>query len=173
MKPLTKRLQTALDLLPACRLTADIGCDHGIAAEALLCQRKCQKVLACDISAPSLEKAKARLTRAGLAAHAEFFCCDGLAKANEADGALLLGMGGRTIVEILQKGRSLLPQMRGLVAGPAGHEKANRHYAGSVYDRTAGGWLWQKGGTAALWGGADTDRCEHGTRPVERQRDDL
>ena len=114
MKPLTKRLQTALDLLPACRLTADIGCDHGIAAEALLCQRKCQKVLACDISAPSLEKAKARLTRAGLAAHAEFFCCDGLAKANEADGALLLGMGGRTLVEILQKGRSLwqaLPAM--------------------------------------------------------------
>ena len=83
-----------------------------------------QKVLACDISAPSLEKAKARLTRAGLAAHAEFFCCDGLAKANEADGALLLGMGGRTIVEILQKGRSLLPQMRGLVAGPAGHAEA-------------------------------------------------
>ncbi|MFR8078260.1 MAG: tRNA (adenine(22)-N(1))-methyltransferase [Christensenellales bacterium] len=124
MKPLTKRLQTALDLLPACRLAADIGCDHGIAAEALLCQRKCQKVLACDISAPSLEKAKARLTRAGLAAHAEFFCCDGLAKANEADGALLLGMGGRTIVEILQKGRSLLPQMRGLVAGPAGHAEA-------------------------------------------------
>ena len=59
-----------------------------------------------------------------MAAHAEFFCCDGLAKANEADGALLLGMGGRTIVEILQKGRSLLPQMRGLVAGPAGHAEA-------------------------------------------------
>ena len=33
-------------------------------------------------------------------------------------------MGGRTIVEILQKGRSLLPQMRGLVAGPAGHAEA-------------------------------------------------
>ena len=49
MKPLTKRLQTALDLLPACRLAADIGCDHGIAAEALLCQRKCQKVLALSL----------------------------------------------------------------------------------------------------------------------------
>ena len=124
MKPLTKRLQTALDLLPACHIAADIGCDHGIAAEALLCQRKCQRVLACDISAPSLAKAQARLTRAGLAGHADFFCCDGLAKAREADGALLLGMGGRTIVEILQKGRLLLPQMRGLVAGPAGHAEA-------------------------------------------------
>lgn len=71
MKPLTKRLQTALDLLPACHIAADIGCDHGIAAEALLCQHKCQRVLACDISAPSLAKARARLTRAGLAGHAE------------------------------------------------------------------------------------------------------
>ena len=124
MKPLTKRLQTALDLLPACHIAADIGCDHGIAAEALLCQHKCQRVLACDISAPSLAKARARLTRAGLAGHADFFCCDGLAKAREADGALLLGMGGRTIVEILQKDRLLLPQMRGLVAGPAGHADA-------------------------------------------------
>lgn len=124
MKPLTKRLQTALDLLPACHIAADIGCDHGIAAEALLCQHKCQRVLACDISAPSLAKARARLTRAGLAGHADFFCCDGLAKAREADGALLLGMGGRTIVEILQKDRLLLPQMRGLVAGPAGHAEA-------------------------------------------------
>ena len=85
MKPLTKRLQTALDLLPGCRLAADIGCDHGIAAEALLCQRKCQKVLACDISAPSLEKAKARQTRAGVAAQSEFYCSDGLAKTNVAD----------------------------------------------------------------------------------------
>ena len=124
MKPLTRRLQTALDLLPACRCAADVGCDHGIAAEALLCQHKCQRVLACDISAPSLEKAKARLAQAGLTAYADFFCCDGLAKAREADSALLLGMGGRTIVEILQKGRLLLPQMRGLVAGPAGHAEA-------------------------------------------------
>ena len=47
MKPLTRRLQTALDLLPVCHIAADIGCDHGIAAEALLCQRKCQRVRVC------------------------------------------------------------------------------------------------------------------------------
>ena len=124
MKPLTRRLQTALDLLPVCHIAADIGCDHGIAAEALLCQRKCQRVLACDISAPSLAKAKARLTQAGLAAHADFFCCDGLAKAGEADGALLLGMGGRTIEVILISGRTLMRLIRGLGVVPAGHAEA-------------------------------------------------
>lgn len=121
MKGLSNRLQTALDLLPVCCCVADVGCDHGIATLALLRQGKCQRVLACDISAPSLEKARKRLTQAGLAEKASFECCDGLERAQQADGALLLGMGGRTIVDILQRARAQIPFMRGLVVGPASH----------------------------------------------------
>lgn len=121
MKPLTKRLQAALDLLPFCRCVADVGCDHGLATRALLEQGKCEHVIATDISAPSLAKAEARLRRAGLAEKASFYCCDGLACAARADAALILGMGGRTLIEILRAQPDVTAHLRCVVLQPASH----------------------------------------------------
>lgn len=121
MRPLTKRLQTALDLLPPCHCVADVGCDHGLATQALLEQGICQRAIATDISAPSLAKAQARLRRAGLLDNVTFACCDGLARAGQADAALILGMGGRTIVDILRDAPAITARLRCVVIQPASH----------------------------------------------------
>lgn len=121
---LSKRLQTALDLLPVCRCIADVGCDHGLLTLALLTRGKCEHVVASDISAPSLGKAKTRLAQANLAGRASFFCCDGLSFAEPAQAAAILGMGGRTILEILRAQNKAALSMQCLVLQPASHREA-------------------------------------------------
>ena len=53
---LSKRLQEIYDLIPSCQIVADIGTDHGFIPEKLLLEKKCQKVIASDISKQSLSK---------------------------------------------------------------------------------------------------------------------
>ena len=89
-------------MLPLCDVAADIGCDHGKLAAYLIETGRARRVIACDISAPSLEKA-GRLgcdTRLG----------DGLEPltAGEAQGIVIAGMGGLLISRILEKGREKL-----------------------------------------------------------------
>lgn len=84
---------------------ADIGCDHGYLTAHLL--RRCEtlSVLACDVSAPSLQKAKRLLDTQGLAKRAQFTVCDGLSAITEpVDVILICGMGAQTILHILREG---------------------------------------------------------------------
>ena len=106
-----RRLEAALELLPSGVVLADIGCDHGKLCFDALETRKATKVYACDISAPSLEKARKALK--GL--NAEFVCCDGLDGLKETpDCVLIAGMGGEEILHILRN----LPLPRTFVLQP-------------------------------------------------------
>lgn len=97
-----ERLSQIIEMLPKTEIIADIGADHGRLGAQLLLSDKCQKVWFSDISAPSLEKAKRLIKRLGLDERAEFFVGDG-AKAFPCppDAAVIAGMGGVTISEIL------------------------------------------------------------------------
>ena len=97
-----ERLSMIIDLLPNCGVIADIGTDHGRLGAQLLLSGKCEKVWFSDISAPSLDKAKILCSRLSLSDRAEFFVSDG-AKAFPCapDCAVIAGMGGATIKEIL------------------------------------------------------------------------
>lgn len=93
-----RRLEAALELLPSGTVLADIGCDHGKLCLEALKTGKATKVYACDISAPSLEKAR----RALAGQNAEFVCCDGLEKVPKDFTAVsICGMGGETMLGIL------------------------------------------------------------------------
>lgn len=119
MDMLSWRLQQAIDFLPVCQVIADIGCDHGYAGLALLQQGKAKRVIACDISAPSLEKARRLFVRYGREKQVDFFVCDGLARASGAQAALLAGMGGHTMVQILQKDVEIAHALERLVLQPS------------------------------------------------------
>ena len=55
---MTERLKKIFDQLPKCHTFADVGCDHGYLAKAMVQSGKCQKVIVSDISAKCLQKAK-------------------------------------------------------------------------------------------------------------------
>ena len=108
--PLTdERLSEISDMLPVCRVIADIGADHGRLGAHLIKTRKCEKVWFSDISAPSLDKARALVKRLSLDEYAEFYVGDGaFALPSAPDAAVMAGMGGTTIARIVKSGREIL-----------------------------------------------------------------
>ena len=106
---LDERLRTAVELVPPCEVCADIGCDHGRFGTVLLAENRAQCLLAADVSAKALEKARARLNYLGFGERVTFAVADGLDALDalpdgRADVICVLGMGGDTVAGILQRG---------------------------------------------------------------------
>lgn len=101
---------------------ADVGCDHGKIGMSLLQSGRAERVLFCDISAPSLAKARQLATERGYLDRSEFICRDGLGEIR-CDAAVIAGMGGAEILDIL-KGAEELP--RYLVLQPMKDERRVR-----------------------------------------------
>lgn len=97
---LSKRLQAVLNLVGPCETAADIGCDHGYLAIELIRKGIAKHVLATDINAGPLERAKEHILSAGLQDRIETIRCDGM-QGIYADTVILAGMGGRLMHKIL------------------------------------------------------------------------
>jgi len=102
MIKLTPRQKAIVDFLPRCGCVADIGCDHGKLGAYILLSGLSEKVISCDISAPSLQKAR-NLARELRLNNMEFRCGDGMKvlKNGEVDCAVIAGMGGSAILDII------------------------------------------------------------------------
>ena len=104
MQPNTPRQKAIIDFLPHCTCIADIGCDHGKLGAYILLSGLVRKLISCDISAPSLQKARDLARELGLH-NMEFRCGDGMKvlEDGEVDCAIIAGMGGSTILEIISQ----------------------------------------------------------------------
>lgn len=110
---LDERLRAAADWVAPCETCADIGCDHGRFGAALLLEQRCRRLLAADVSAKALEKARLRLTSLGLSDQTTFAVANGLDAIHSlpnqhADTVCILGMGGDTVAGILERGNAYL-----------------------------------------------------------------
>ena len=127
---LRPRLEAALSMLGAQQVLADIGCDHGRFGITALRRGLCSRVIASDISAPSLEKARRLADKEALRNRIEFRCCDGLTgyAPGEATGAALLGMGGELIASILERGKEAAHGFSRIVMQPMrGEAELRKH----------------------------------------------
>jgi len=110
---LDPRLSMIARLVGSCETCADIGCDHGRLGAFLLQQKQCRRVVLTDISAPSLNKARALIGNLGLEDRAAFAVGSGaLALAGPVDCAVIAGMGGVTIAGVIREGREKLGNAR-------------------------------------------------------------
>jgi len=100
---MNKRLETIFSEIPYCRSFADVGCDHGYVAEAVLKSGKCNDVIVSDISEPSLGKAKKLLKKYIDDGLARAIVCDGLKLVPQCETVLIAGMGGEEIITILSE----------------------------------------------------------------------
>ncbi len=96
----SERLKIIFSVLPDCKKFADVGCDHGYIAKEMLVSGKAEKVIASDISSPSLNKAREQL--APFPESSECILSDGLKNIpSDTDLVLIAGMGGEEIKTIL------------------------------------------------------------------------
>ncbi len=90
-------------MVERCHIIADIGTDHGYTAFCLLDRGICDKVIATDISPSALERARVNCEL--FAERISFRLCDGTEgiKHGECDTAVVSGIGGVNIIEIIKK----------------------------------------------------------------------
>ena len=119
------RLSLICTHIPACRVFADIGCDHGYCTAYVLEKGLCERAYVSDISAACLKKAETLLAAEIAAGRCVPVCADGLDGVQDADCVLIAGMGGEEIVRILS--RAPLPEH--FILQPMHNvEKVRRHH---------------------------------------------
>ncbi|MDR2648925.1 MAG: class I SAM-dependent methyltransferase [Clostridiales bacterium] len=121
MKPahLSKRLETILKYVD-CRVLADIGTDHGYIPAAACGLGRARFVIACDLSPGSLKKAGEYIRERRLSDRIETrlgYGFDPIAP-GEADMAVISGMGGALIRDIIQKSPDTVKNLTRLILGP-------------------------------------------------------
>ena len=124
------RLEAAAALLGKTSVLADIGCDHGRFSAAMLQRGIAGKVIASDISAPSLKKAEQLSNLCGLSSKMECRISDGFSaySVGETDKAVILGMGGEVIRSILSRSDSFARSLECIVMQPMRGEAELRSY---------------------------------------------
>ena len=115
---LSPRLSEIAAMIPRWASVADVGCDHGKLA-VHLAERGTPLVIATDISAKSLAKAKA-LVRDRHLTQVKTRVSDGLMKLKpgEVDCIVISGLGGPTICEILDNSPAVIGSINRLVLQP-------------------------------------------------------
>lgn len=101
------RIEKLCSYLDKCNTFADVGCDHGYCTKYMLENNLCENAVISDISEKCLEKAEKLLSAYIKSGRCRSVCCFGLELIGESvgeivDQALIAGMGGEEIVNILK-----------------------------------------------------------------------
>lgn len=132
---LTPRLMTAAQLVPCGAAVADIGTDHAYLPVWLLKQSKVRFAIAADLREGPLDRARLTAKEHNCRQNIDFRLCDGLSAVSpdEVDCIVIAGMGGETIVHILQSAPWTRDPRYTLILQPMSAQNDLRR------------WLWQQG----------------------------
>ena len=134
LPPLSERLKAIVSMVAPGLKTADIGCDHGYTAIWLCNSGTCPFAIASDINAGPLEKARENAEIYGARDSVGLRLGPGLGtvKPGEADCAVISGMGGLLIKEILEKSPEVVSGLSELVLSPHSDAAEVRRYLGKA-----------------------------------------
>ncbi len=135
--PLSLRMQEILDVLQqevsvhgtiAC--VADVGCDHAFVSMACVERKLADHVIAMDVRKGPLSIADHNITEYGFEKSVETRLSNGFERLEigEADWAIIAGMGGNLMRQILIDGESHLKHGIGLVLQPQSEQDVVRSY---------------------------------------------
>ncbi len=98
------RLKLCSEMVTGKGIACDVGTDHAYLAADLILSNKCSQVIASDIKEGPLEAAAKTVEKYGLSDKIQLVLSDGLQNVPDegVSDVIIAGMGGETIVEILQ-----------------------------------------------------------------------
>lgn len=130
MNRLTDRLQIIADEVKKGETMADIGTDHGFLPLYLWEKGISPKVIMCDISEPSLAKAKGAAGSYQFGSELSFRAGDGLRvlDSGEVDDIVIAGMGGLLIVDILSDDRNKTMSFKKYIFQPRNNSGRLRYW---------------------------------------------
>ena len=117
---LSERLRNVIELANKGEVVADIGCDHAFVSIELVSEGLYKRAIAMDINEGPLIKAKQHISEKHLSGKIETRLSNGLDKLIEenVDTAIITGMGGPLIENILYKDIEKAKKIGRLVLGP-------------------------------------------------------
>ena len=115
-----KRLHTVASMVPPCHTMADIGTDHGYVPASLALSGQCRHVIASDIAEGPCQAATETRNKYKLHNEMEIRMAPGLQglRAGEAETVVIAGMGGATIVGILEESPEIAASVKTFVLQP-------------------------------------------------------
>jgi len=138
---LSSRLKTIASFVSEGMCVADIGTDHGYIPIYLISEGITDKAYAMDVNRGPLERAGENIRKEGMDSRIECILSDGMEKlAMDADSAVIAGMGGDLMEQILMRGEDRLFKLSELILSPQSHwEKVRRflHSHGFAIEKEA------------------------------------
>lgn len=130
---LSKRMQAVADLVDG-NCVADIGCDHAFVSIYLIQSGKADRVIAMDVKTGPVGIAEENVSAYELGTRIDVRLSDGFAELDEceADCAIIAGMGGRLMVDILRAGSKHTDNGIHLVLQPQSESDKVRRYLLSI-----------------------------------------
>lgn len=130
---LSNRMQAVADMVEEKRVV-DIGCDHAFVSIYLAQKFGTERVIAMDVKTGPVEIAKANIANYMLADKIDVRMSNGFDKLSvgEADVAVIAGMGGYLMIDILEAGKEHLEAGINLVLQPQSDIQQVRQYLDSV-----------------------------------------
>lgn len=130
---LSKRMQTVADMVEETKVV-DIGCDHAFVSIYLARKPEVENVIAMDVRKGPVDIARGNVVLYGLNNYIDVRMSDGFEKlaVGEANVAVIAGMGGYLIIDILTRGKIHLDRGINLVLQPQSDIRALREYLVSV-----------------------------------------
>lgn len=125
-----ERLQTVASMVPACRTMADIGTDHGYVPAWLVLSGKCRRAIASDIAEGPCQAAAETRNKYNLSGAMVIRNASGLQglQAGEAEAVVIAGMGGATIIDILEEAPDIVATIGTFVLQPMNAASALRRW---------------------------------------------
>jgi len=107
---LSRRLNAIAELIPAASVICDVGTDHAYLPCRLILDGKCERAIATDISKNCIARAEETARACCVLDKIKFVHCSGVSgvEVSEFDVLVAAGMGGETIIEILEAGKAKL-----------------------------------------------------------------
>lgn len=117
---LTRRMQAAADMVSPGSRVCDVGCDHGYVSIYLVQTGKAPHVLAMDVNKGPFLRAKEHVEKYHVEDYITLRLSDGLTayRKGEAESLICAGMGGRLMMNILEKDLSKTFDFHELILQP-------------------------------------------------------
>jgi tRNA (adenine22-N1)-methyltransferase len=127
---ISSRLVKIIEMLPESDTVADIGTDHGYVLIELLKRGKISRGIASDNKKKPLEKARENARAERVEELIDFRLGSGFETLNvgEVSGAVIAGMGGILIKELMENAMELIKEMDFILVQPAQNPEILREY---------------------------------------------
>ncbi len=130
MANLSDRLKAVAKMITPGIPVADIGCDHAYLPIWLAKEEISPYVIACDINAGPIERARENIEDVELDERIDVRQGDGLSviTPGEVRSVVMAGMGGKLMIRILDEGADVLEQVSEIIMEPQSEVATLRHY---------------------------------------------